>query len=232
VRPERLARCGSAFDQRLLQAGRSESPVDGAEERAVCALDAATAGRGSSWDGLRDLGLRATIGKATVALALVAVGAAAIHVLGGGKGSPARGEVPAAGLPPTVVTALATEPSRSTPAPTAVELPMLPVDPAKTAEPESPSTPRTPRTASSPPSRLAAPPPIRSRESRSALTVEAALVERAAQALAHGDGEEALRALEEYGARCPQRILGQEADQLRVRALVAVGRSAGESTVR
>ena len=217
---DRLSRCGSAFDRRLLQAGRSESPVDGAEQRAMRALGAATEGGGSASHGWRDYGLRAAIGKAAVAVVLTALGAAAIHALERGKGSPVPGTPSASGRPTAIVAASAMD--VSTAARTVVEHPMQPTESAGTTEaPKSSKALATHRHPSS----------GKAPASPSALTVEVALVQQAAQALARGDGEEALRALDQYVARCPRRILGQEAALLRVRALAEVGRTA-EAEVR
>jgi hypothetical protein len=200
--PRRLSRCGSAFDRRLLQAGRSESPALGAEQRAIRALGAETQDSGSAPHRLGDIGLRAAMGKAAVVVALATLGVTAIHALGPGGGARAPVATPAIGGPVAVATSSPTEPSHP---------PLAPV----VAPPTRPMETRT-----------VVPLRGRSPQSRSALAVEAALVQRAARALAEGDGAEALRALDEYGVRCQGRILGQEAGLLRVRALVAAGRNA------
>ena len=51
------------------------------------------------------------------------------------------------------------------------------------------------------------------------LSIEIGLVQQATRAIAAHDPDAAMRATSEYRTRCPKRILGQEADLLRVQAL-------------
>jgi hypothetical protein len=79
-------------------------------------------------------------------------------------------------------------------------------------------------------------PPIRTRgaptrDGSPDLSLERELVERAARSLAAGDATAALRILGDYQQRCPRRILDEEAAFLRVRALVALGRTAEASEI-
>jgi hypothetical protein len=58
------------------------------------------------------------------------------------------------------------------------------------------------------------------------LSVEIALVQQAARALASGDAEVAMGLLDTYRRDCPRGVLAEEASALRVQALVQTGHAA------
>jgi hypothetical protein len=104
-------------------------------------------------------------------------------------------------------------------------LPPPSVAPAEDRPSPSPGIPPTPH-----PARAAKRPPktessaALERSAAATLAAERAMVERARDALAHGDGAAALRTTEDYKLAFPQGTLAEEAEFLRIAALAHLGR--------
>jgi hypothetical protein len=221
IRP-RLDQSGSAFDRRLVRAARAEAPRAGAEEAALEALGLLGEGIAAGRAGPVRTAKSLAVGGGAKAL-LAAIGIAlGVGALGWtlARRSPAGHEPsPAANLSP-VATAATPLPSTAEPVlPSA-----MPVPPSIEATEAAPVFERRERP-STPAPRERRRGSIETAPAAADLSVEAALVQRAAQALAVGDARAALVALDEYCDRCPRGVLAQEAGLLRVRALAAIGRS-------
>jgi hypothetical protein len=97
--------------------------------------------------------------------------------------------------------------------------------PERSVAPEAPAAPAARVVGSPRPARPPAPP------ATTLLPNEVALVQQAAQALASGDGEGAIRALDAHDRLWPAGMLGEESGALRVQALVRTGRMAAARTL-
>jgi hypothetical protein len=219
--PGRLVRSGSPFDRRLLLAGRDEAPPAGAEEAALAALGlhagAVATGATCGLQSVKTLGAKAGLVKFMLLAMVATCGAWAIGWAVAHPAAAVRGGVtverPAASSPPAA--------------------PARPAAPAAAVPPKRvvPSTAFTARPPAVPPRSGNAIPAASSPAVTSDLSVETALVQRAAQALAGRDPTEAMRALDEYRERCTKRLLAQEAGLLRARALAALGRTSEAATL-
>jgi hypothetical protein len=223
--PPRLDQSGSAFDRRLVRAARAEAPRPGAEEAALASLGllggAMAAGRARPVHSANSLtvggGAKALLAAIGIALGVMATGWTLAHRTPAGHG------------PGTSATHPAPVASPANPLPTAQRVPVppssMPVPPSIAATPVAPVLEPASRQRPSTPDRKERRGSIKTSPAAADLSVEAALVQRAAHSLAGGDARAALLALDEYGERCPHGALAQEAGLLRVRALVATGRS-------
>jgi hypothetical protein len=233
--PPRMARTGDAFDRTLLRAGRNDGPPLGAEERALAGLGlplgltVRPAGAVRSEVLARGLwGWPLKVAAVVLALSTL-VGVVVASVRLGAAWVP---------IPATVGVADAPEPA----APVIPEA-MLPEsnaapvvapsgEPPRAAGHVAPPVPSGVRsagagtgargtgaraTAASAKGTTAGAPP---------LSVEIALVQQAARALASGDAEVAMGLLDTYRRDCPRGVLAEEASALRVQALVQTGHAA------
>jgi len=140
----------------------------------------------------------------------------------------ASGVEPFAGLISGIVVALLSGSPLSVSGPAAVEsvAPRIAADTPAAAPSFAASTDTANRSGAVGSTAPAARPPHASADPEPDLTVEVALVQQATRALGAHEGDRALNVLDQYRARCPRRLLGEEAGVLRVRALVMVGRVA------
>jgi hypothetical protein len=176
-----------------------------------------------------------------IGLAVIAVGAAAggVYALRGDEPAPAASSSPAvsaiatagpdAPIGPARVSTVATPP-----APT--DAPSAPVDPPPAAAEKSaalevpsaasssaPVSAAVPAHAASPVAKASNAEPAAGRDTE--LAAERALLEEARTAVAQGHGAEALDAVERHGRAHPGGRLSEEREALRIRALVAAGRT-------
>jgi hypothetical protein len=219
--PPRMVRSGDPFDRALLRAGRSDDPPRGAEDRALAALGLSMglAARSIAARPRPPSTLQWGWSLKAVAIAL-AVGAAVAGAWIAGfrpasLAAPVAPSVRSEAVPPPVVRSVApvgsetAGPMRSPASTAPVAVP--------TAEPLRPAA----RVPSSAPLAPAHGPPV----AAPALSVEIALVQQAARALASGDAAVALSLLDTYDRQCPHGALADEAGALRVQALARTGRA-------
>ena len=221
MRPVLPARTGDTFELSLLRAARKESPPRGAEDRALLGLGLAAG-----------LAPRAVVGPRPGAasalrwagpLKVVAIAAAlSAGVAGVWTDAPRyrAAERSVAAELGAATQALPEETSRvPSPAPTGVggaEPPGASTHAPPLASTLSPATSLKTATASARSAPFDAP----------SLSVEIALVQQAARALASGEIAVSLSLLDTYGRECPHGVLAEEAGALRVQAYARSGRAA------
>jgi hypothetical protein len=236
--PPRMARSGDPFDRALLRAGRGDDPPHGAEEHALAALGL-SAGLAARSMAARPRPLSTLQwGWPLKAFAIaLAVGAGVAGIRMGGLRWPALAPVvvsgPAAGAAdPSVAHSLAPA-SRAVSGRSTTEDPSIaPVSSGIAAPPDASirPAPRAPSGVSPvrPTAAVSAAPGASAHASIAsalALSVEIALVQQAARALASGDAAVALSLLDTYDRQCPHGALADEAGALRVQALARSGRA-------
>ncbi len=207
--PRRIVRNGNRFDRRLVLAARAEAPAPAAEESVLVALGLRVNSPVES-TGAESL-LRGKVLKSLLAALAAACGAGGIvWSLAHPAAGPSGPVLVAPPLPAAAATAPASSSSatgeevavKSAPYGSSMKQPVQVRRQARRASPRAPESPVA-----------------------CDLSVEIALVQRAAQSLAADDAGAAVRELEAYRARCPRGVLTEEAGLLRARALVAQGRT-------
>jgi hypothetical protein len=237
--PPRMTRNGDAFDRALLRAGRNDGPPLGAEERALAGLGLSAVVVRSAGVMRPEVLARGLWGwplkAAAVVLALSAlVGVVVASVRPGAAGAPVPATVGVAYAPEPVVPVV---PEATLAESNAARVDAAPVvapsgEPPRAAGHLALPVPSGVRSAgagtgatgtgarataaSAKPTTSGAPP----------LSVEIALVQQAARALASGDAEVAMDLLDTYRRDCPRGVLAEEASALRVQALVQTGHAA------
>ena len=202
--PPRLLSDDGAMGQTLRRAWESEQPSDAARDQAL-ALAAAGVGAGVAGGAAAKGGVGALV-KWIALGALAVAGGAAMVVLREPVASPVGRSVPSAS-------------SAVTPSASGAVAAPVPVASIEVAPSASPST-----VVSAP----VAPSPVRApRPQPSALGEQVVELDRARRALGDGDAATALKRLDVYEARFPRGALRDEADVLRVEALLAAGDRAG-----
>jgi TolA-binding protein len=203
---------GDRLGVALLRSARDDAPTASSRARALAAI-AALGATGTATTTKAAVSV-AAIGKLFLGvLAVSAVGTAVVVGARSSERSPAPHEMPAASASARTVAPVATvsaPPREDASSPT-------PVIPAPTAET---SARKQPVAAGG-----SAVPPIAS----SSLADEVGALEGARAALARGDADAALRALDRYRATFPRGVLSQEATVLRVEALSRKGDRAAAS---
>jgi hypothetical protein len=223
--PPRLARTGDPFDRALLRAARCESPPPGAEDRALLGLGLSAGLSPHSVVG-QTTGSISAVGWAWPLKAIavtVALGAAIAGAWAGARPRPvlasaapsAAKAFEAAPLLPPEVNAQAPNPEPSPPR--REEPPGGPIHASR-------SSPRAPLSATRLPD--AVPAVQAATVDVPPLSVEIALVQQAARALAGGEVAIALDLLDTYRRECPRGVLAEEAGVLRVQGLARSGRAA------
>jgi TolA-binding protein len=215
--PQRLlAEGASDFEKDLLRSWEAEQPSDAARAKVLAAAGlgvaltaAATATKlGAAAGGSVAPKAIASAGGAVIAKWL-AVGAVGLAVTGATVGyvrhaaQVRRDEATAARAAAPVSAAPKSAPQVATPAPASDGLPMV--------VPTAPAAPHTRARATTP------------REHPSALGEQVSALDSAHRALASGDAAGAIRQLDDYEARFPEGALFEEAEVLRVEALVGAG---------
>ncbi len=190
------------FERDLLRSWEDERPAPGAQDRMFAALGLTTAAAGVA-AASTSLIPKAGIGW-TALLKWLAVGVVAIGATGAGVTISHRRAHEVAPTIPVEVISHAVEQSRTAPTPVAIELDNAP---ASTAAPRVQSTRPSARPASS-------------------LAEQIAELDRARAALDTGDATRALRVVDGYEAAYPGGALTQEAEALRVDALLRAGNRA------
>ena len=194
----------TAEELRLLDVARRRRALPAQRAAVLAALGAGVATTTAGAAGAAGLATK-LVGLAL--LASVGVGVALVHA--GGETKTATAPAVSAATPPTVMPAASPEPSAAPPEPAPGETALEPGEPT---------------------ARLAARPKAAPSAS-SSLSRELQVLKQAHDAIARGNPNGALAALDDYHARFPQGALGAEETVIRVQALLARGDRAQAAAV-